>query len=130
MPRSWSKPSPMSSMPAGAWRFAPYSRRPKRFRSSGSQTIWSERDWWKRLRAKWQHDGDQHPRHRAGRQATGNPDRGRARDSRGGRFLTPLIGRETELGFLIKRWENAMEGEGQALLLQGAAGIGKSRLLQ
>jgi class 3 adenylate cyclase/tetratricopeptide (TPR) repeat protein len=51
-------------------------------------------------------------------------------EARGGRFLTPLIGRETELGFLTKRWENAMEGEGQALLLQGAAGIGKSRLLQ
>src|SRR6185436_9499633 len=47
-----------------------------------------------------------------------------------GRFLTPLIGRETELGFLTKRWESAMEGEGQAVLLQGEAGIGKSRLLQ
>ena len=51
-------------------------------------------------------------------------------EARGGRFLTPLIGRETELGFLTKRWENAMEGEGQAVLLQGEAGIGKSRLLQ
>ncbi|MCA6115494.1 AAA family ATPase [Bradyrhizobium sp. WSM 1738] len=51
-------------------------------------------------------------------------------EARGGRFLTPLVGRETELGFLTKRWENAMEGEGQAVLLQGEAGIGKSRLLQ
>jgi class 3 adenylate cyclase len=51
-------------------------------------------------------------------------------EARTGRFLTPLIGRETELGFLAKRWENAMEGEGQAVLLQGEAGIGKSRLLQ
>src|SRR6185295_5334786 len=42
----------------------------------------------------------------------------------------PLTGRETELGFLTKRWESAMEGEGQAVLLQGEAGIGKSRLLQ
>jgi class 3 adenylate cyclase/tetratricopeptide (TPR) repeat protein len=51
-------------------------------------------------------------------------------EARSGRFLTPLIGRETELGFLTKRWENATEGEGQAVLLQGEAGIGKSRLLQ
>jgi class 3 adenylate cyclase/tetratricopeptide (TPR) repeat protein len=51
-------------------------------------------------------------------------------EARSGRFLTPLIGRETELGFLTRRWENAMEGEGQAVLLQGEAGIGKSRLLQ
>jgi class 3 adenylate cyclase/tetratricopeptide (TPR) repeat protein len=51
-------------------------------------------------------------------------------EARSGRFLTPLIGRETELGFLTKRWEIAMEGEGQAVLLQGEAGIGKSRLLQ
>jgi class 3 adenylate cyclase/tetratricopeptide (TPR) repeat protein len=51
-------------------------------------------------------------------------------EARSGQFLTPLIGRETELGFLTRRWENAMEGEGQAVLLQGEAGIGKSRLLQ
>jgi len=51
-------------------------------------------------------------------------------EARSGQFLTPLIGRETELGFLTKRWENAMEGEGRAVLLQGEAGIGKSRLLQ
>jgi class 3 adenylate cyclase/tetratricopeptide (TPR) repeat protein len=51
-------------------------------------------------------------------------------EARSGQFLTPLIGRETELGFLSRRWENAMEGEGQAVLLQGEAGIGKSRLLQ
>jgi len=51
-------------------------------------------------------------------------------EARRGNFLTPLIGRETELGFLTRRWENAIEGEGQAVLLQGEAGIGKSRLLQ
>ena len=51
-------------------------------------------------------------------------------EARSGQSLTPLVGRDTELGFLTKRWENAMEGEGQAVLLQGEAGIGKSRLLQ
>jgi class 3 adenylate cyclase/tetratricopeptide (TPR) repeat protein/ABC-type transport system involved in cytochrome c biogenesis ATPase subunit len=51
-------------------------------------------------------------------------------EARSGHFLTPLVGREIELGFLTKRWENALEGEGQAVLLQGEAGIGKSRLLQ
>ena len=51
-------------------------------------------------------------------------------EARRGQFLTPLIGRETELGFFTRRWENAIEGEGQAVLLQGEAGIGKSRLLQ
>jgi class 3 adenylate cyclase/tetratricopeptide (TPR) repeat protein len=51
-------------------------------------------------------------------------------EARSGRFLTPLIGRDSELAFLTRRWENAMEGEGQAVLLQGEAGIGKSRLLQ
>jgi class 3 adenylate cyclase/tetratricopeptide (TPR) repeat protein len=51
-------------------------------------------------------------------------------EARSGHFLTPLIGRESELGVLTERWENTMEGEGQAVLLQGEAGIGKSRLLQ
>jgi tetratricopeptide (TPR) repeat protein len=51
-------------------------------------------------------------------------------EARSGRFLTPLIGREAELSFLTRRWDNANEGEGQAVLLQGEAGIGKSRLLQ
>ena len=51
-------------------------------------------------------------------------------EARSGQSLTPLIGRETELGFLTKRWQNAMDGEGQAVILQGEAGMGKSRLLQ
>ncbi|MBI3801012.1 MAG: AAA family ATPase [Deltaproteobacteria bacterium] len=44
--------------------------------------------------------------------------------------LTPLVGREDELGLLRRRWEQAKAGEGQAVLLSGEAGIGKSRLLQ
>ncbi len=51
-------------------------------------------------------------------------------EARTGRFLTSLIGREAELNFLTNRWQHAMEGEGAAVLLQGEAGIGKSRLLQ
>jgi class 3 adenylate cyclase/tetratricopeptide (TPR) repeat protein len=51
-------------------------------------------------------------------------------EARSGQTLTALVGRETELGFLLKRWENAEDGEGQAVLLQGEAGIGKSRMLK
>jgi class 3 adenylate cyclase/predicted ATPase len=43
--------------------------------------------------------------------------------------LTPLLGREQELGLLLDRWELVEDGEGQAVLLSGEAGIGKSRLL-
>jgi class 3 adenylate cyclase len=44
-------------------------------------------------------------------------------------WLTPLVGREQELGLLLDRWERAEEGEGQAVLVSGEAGVGKSRLL-
>jgi class 3 adenylate cyclase/predicted ATPase len=44
--------------------------------------------------------------------------------------LTPLVGREEELGLLRRRWEQAKAGEGQVVLLSGEAGIGKSRLVQ
>jgi class 3 adenylate cyclase len=46
------------------------------------------------------------------------------------RGLTPLIGREEELGLLRQRWHQAQAGEGQVCLLAGEAGIGKSRLIQ
>jgi class 3 adenylate cyclase/tetratricopeptide (TPR) repeat protein len=46
------------------------------------------------------------------------------------RSLTPLVGREVELSLLAKRWEQANDGEGQAVLVQGEAGIGKSRLVR
>jgi predicted ATPase/class 3 adenylate cyclase len=42
--------------------------------------------------------------------------------------LTPLVGREQEVGLLIDRWEQAKEGRGQVVLLSGEPGIGKSRL--
>jgi TOMM system kinase/cyclase fusion protein len=44
--------------------------------------------------------------------------------------LTPLVGRDQEVGLLLERWEHVQEGEGQAVLISGDAGIGKSRLLQ
>ena len=44
--------------------------------------------------------------------------------------LTPFIGREEELSLLRHRWERALAGDGQVVLLAGEPGIGKSRLLQ
>ncbi|MCA9119680.1 MAG: protein kinase [Planctomycetales bacterium] len=43
--------------------------------------------------------------------------------------LTPLIGRDREVGLLEERWEQASEGMGQVVLLIGEAGLGKSRLV-
>ena len=43
--------------------------------------------------------------------------------------LTPLVGREQELGLLLDRWEQVEEGLGQVVLVSGEAGIGKSRLI-
>ena len=44
--------------------------------------------------------------------------------------LTHLVGREHELALLRERWELAKGGEGQAVLLSGEAGIGKSRIVR
>jgi predicted ATPase len=44
--------------------------------------------------------------------------------------LTPLVGREQEIGLLRERWALVKEGLGQVVLLSGEAGIGKSRLVQ
>jgi class 3 adenylate cyclase/predicted ATPase len=44
--------------------------------------------------------------------------------------LTPLIGREEDLALLRRHWARAKEGGGQAVLLSGEPGIGKSRLAQ
>ncbi len=49
-------------------------------------------------------------------------------DSRHG-ALTPLVGRTEELELLLQRWRQARAGEGQAVLLSGEPGIGKSRLI-
>jgi predicted ATPase len=44
-------------------------------------------------------------------------------------FLTPLVGRSTELSLLLDRWQKVKEGDGQVIILSGTAGVGKSRLL-
>jgi predicted ATPase len=43
--------------------------------------------------------------------------------------LTPFMGRDEELTFLSRRWEQAKRGSGQVILLCGEPGIGKSRLV-
>jgi class 3 adenylate cyclase/predicted ATPase len=42
----------------------------------------------------------------------------------------PLVGRQEELGLLMRSWEASKEGHGQVVLIQGEAGIGKSRLVE
>ena len=44
--------------------------------------------------------------------------------------MTPLVGREQEVGLLQERWAQVKDGLGQVVLLSGEAGIGKSRLVQ
>ena len=44
--------------------------------------------------------------------------------------ITPLVGREEEIGLLLKRWDQAKDGDGQVVLLSGEAGVGKSRILR
>jgi class 3 adenylate cyclase/tetratricopeptide (TPR) repeat protein/energy-coupling factor transporter ATP-binding protein EcfA2 len=56
--------------------------------------------------------------------------RGRLEATAAVRGLTQFVGREEELRLLKNRWEHALEGEGQVVLVIGEAGIGKSRLLR
>ena len=48
--------------------------------------------------------------------------------TRGG--VTPLVGREQEIGLLLDRWDLAGAGGGQAVLIVGEPGIGKSRTMR
>ena len=43
--------------------------------------------------------------------------------------VSPLVGRQEELGLLSRSWETGKRGRGQVILLQGEGGIGKSRLV-
>jgi class 3 adenylate cyclase/predicted ATPase len=51
-------------------------------------------------------------------------------EAAGSTGLTPLVGREQEIGLLRERWAQVKDGLGQVVLLSGEAGIGKSRLVQ
>src|SRR5262245_30748274 len=51
-------------------------------------------------------------------------------EAAGSTGLTPLVGREQEVGLLRERWAQVKDGMGQVILLSGEAGIGKSRLVQ
>jgi hypothetical protein len=42
--------------------------------------------------------------------------------------VTPLVGREHEIGLLLERWQYVKEGDGQVVFLSGEPGIGKSRV--
>src|SRR6516225_8884674 len=42
----------------------------------------------------------------------------------------PLVGRQEEMGLLLRAWDGACHGRGQVVLIQGEAGVGKSRLVE
>ncbi|NRP74694.1 Adenylate cyclase 2 [Ensifer psoraleae] len=44
-------------------------------------------------------------------------------------IATPLLGRSEELDLLLQRWQQARTGKGQAAMVSGEPGIGKSRLV-
>ena len=44
--------------------------------------------------------------------------------------LTPLVGRDEEIALLLRRWQQAKDGEGHVVLMSGEPGIGKSRLVR
>ena len=43
--------------------------------------------------------------------------------------MPPLVGRETENAWLGQRWNAAEAGQGSVTLVQGEAGVGKTRLV-
>src|ERR1051326_1595067 len=49
-------------------------------------------------------------------------------DALRGPALGALIGRDEEIDLLLRRWRRARTGDGQAVLISGEPGIGKSRL--
>src|SRR5882757_858972 len=42
----------------------------------------------------------------------------------------PLVGRQEEMGLLLRAWDGSSRGRGQVVLIQGEAGLGKSRLVE
>jgi class 3 adenylate cyclase/tetratricopeptide (TPR) repeat protein len=51
-------------------------------------------------------------------------------DAMRGKSLSQFVGRNSEIGILLDRWELAKSSQGQAVFVGGEAGIGKSRLLE
>ncbi len=50
-------------------------------------------------------------------------------DALGRTGLTPLVGRSAEMQLLEERWADAVKGRGHVVVVEGEAGIGKSRLV-
>ena len=46
-----------------------------------------------------------------------------------GSALSPLVGRDEEIDFLLRRWTRTNAGDGQVVLVSGEPGIGKSRVV-
>jgi class 3 adenylate cyclase/predicted ATPase len=49
-------------------------------------------------------------------------------EARHGSKLTGLVGRNEEVALLMRRWRQAVQGEGNVVLISGEPGIGKSRI--
>lgn len=50
--------------------------------------------------------------------------------TRGASSVSGFVNRHEDLNLLMSRWQDVLEGEGQAIVLSGEAGIGKSRMLE
>ena len=57
------------------------------------------------------------------------PARGGGRRGGGG-ALTQFVGREEDIGTLLRRWDRVRAGEGQFVQIVGEPGLGKSRLVE
>jgi class 3 adenylate cyclase/predicted ATPase len=53
-----------------------------------------------------------------------------ARDAAAAVTVTPLVGRDQEVGLLLARWDHVKDDRGHVVLLGGEPGIGKSRLVR
>ena len=49
-------------------------------------------------------------------------------DARHETSISTLVGREEEMAILLRRWQQVQVGDGRAVLIEGDAGIGKSRI--
>jgi class 3 adenylate cyclase/predicted ATPase len=63
-------------------------------------------------------------------QVTGEDDSEFDGETAAAQPVAPLIGRQEELGLLLRAWQQSKEGSGQVVSISGEAGIGKSRLVE